>query len=114
MKLMSSFWKMLAHWKGDCECQYKLHQLLQHTYPVESLAGRAVTVFGGQRFLSAQLILDFPAVALGFPHCFEVGVVLLNFIRRSKLPLILLAVCGVSCLVLMLAIIPLLISVVFT
>jgi len=40
--------------------------------PMQSLACGAVTEFGGQRFLSAQLILDFSAVTLGFPHCFEV------------------------------------------
>lgn len=71
--------------------------------PMQSLACGAMTVFGSQRLLSAKLILDFPTVALRIPYCFEVWVVVVDFIWLSMLPLVFLAVCGISCLMLMLA-----------
>lgn len=106
MKLMSLLWKIVAHWKGayaSCQVVIAKQVVDDLTYPMQSLACGAMTVFGSQRLLSAKLILDFPTVALRIPYCFEVWVVVVDFIWLSMLPLVFLAVCGISCLMLMLA-----------
>ena len=52
------------------------------------LACGAVTVFGVQWPLTAQLVLDLPAVTASFVADFEIGVVLVDFVGGTVFPFI--------------------------
>lgn len=58
------------------------------TYAVHPLTGRAVAVFGGERFVAAQLVLYTAAVAVAFPFDGEVGGVIMDAVGRPVFPLV--------------------------
>ena len=55
---------------------------------VDLLACGAMTVFGVQGLLTTQLVLDPPAVTASFVADFEIGVVLMDFIRSTVFPFV--------------------------
>jgi hypothetical protein len=113
-KLMSSLWKMAAHWKGaaaigllalDSHVHSKCEQAEQfedRRYEGEGrklgkereetkhtmlrLTRRAMAQLAIQRLLPANLILDLPAMAIGLIQRIELLVVLVDAIRRALLP----------------------------
>ena len=70
------------------------------TYTVESLTSRAMAVLGCKRLVSTQFVCDFAAVAVALPFHVEVLVFVMDAVWLSVLPLVFLAVCGVSSLIL--------------
>lgn len=66
VKLMSSLWKMAAHWKGAAvACEHGLALESSSRLTMLCLAGCAVAELAVERLAAAQLILDLAAVAVG-------------------------------------------------
>jgi hypothetical protein len=94
VKLMSSLWKIAAHWKGAPESlsasrKWPWDALARRT--MESLAGCAVAVLRVQRLLPVQLVFDPAAVAAGLVKNLEVIRVLVHLVGRLELPLVVLS-----------------------
>ena len=92
---MSVLWKMAAHWKGapgGCQLRVKSQKIsffsvLEPT--VNRLARRAVTVLCRQRLVPAQLELDLAAVAAALVLDVEPAAVVVDRVRRPRLPAVL-------------------------
>lgn len=67
---------------------------------MKSLTGCAVAVFASQWLVSAQLVLDFPAMAAALPLDGEVLVLAMDAVWFTVLPCVDISMCGISSLVL--------------
>ena len=62
------------------------------TYPMKPLTGCAMAVFARQWLVPTQLILYFSAMALPLPLYVKFIIILMNAIRSSEFPLVLVSV----------------------
>lgn len=96
LKLMSSLWKMAAHWKGAAEAVVstlvqgitRITRLKLSRLTMLGLACSAVAQLAIQWLLSAELVLDFAAVACGFVAGLEVLIGFVNLVGSLGLPVI--------------------------
>jgi len=58
---------------------------------VQNLASRTMAKLSSERPLSAKLILHFPAMTASLVKRFEVGIVVVDFVRGAEFPLVVLA-----------------------
>ena len=64
------------------------------TYPMQSLASRAMAILGCQRFVSAQFVLDLSTMTATSPFDWEILVVIMDAVWLSVLPFVFFAVRG--------------------
>lgn len=96
MKLMSSLWKMAAHWKGApvVHVSNSIQKAIGDggkIFTVDFLASSAMAVLCVERLLTAQLVSDLPAVTAALVADLEVGIVALDFVGGTEFPLVKLA-----------------------
>lgn len=70
------------------------------THPVKSLAGCAVTVLDGKRLFASKLVFHLATVTFALPLDIKIVVLLVDPVRRTVLPLILVAMRRLAGLVL--------------
>lgn len=90
VKFMSSLWKMAAHWKGaaiNVRCVTCLNPIKMMLLTVLGLTGGAMAQLAVQRLPSAELVLDFSAMAVGLILDIEVVGLLVDTVRCALFPL---------------------------